>query len=216
MKGLLLKDLYVIKGFGKQYGVVLAALLVFSVVINNMSMVTIYTIVMSGMLVLSTLSVDEAAHFDRWSLTTPAGAKNLVGEKYVLLLLTMGAGIAIGVLFNGIAGIFWEGADAGVAFFLPPVLMFTIAYAAALPATFKAGIEKARYIYMGIMFGISIIMAGLYKMGAVFGITLGEMEESMLFKGNGIVLTLGIAGICILALAVSYRISLKMVRNREW
>lgn len=216
MKGLLLKDLYTIKGFEKQYGIISALLLLFSIVMKDMSIAAIYFVILCSMQVLSTLSVDEAVHFDRWALTTPAGAKNLVGEKYVLLCLTLGTGIIIGFLLNWISGIFFGTAIPTADTVSAPILMFVISYAVMLPVCFKAGVEKARYVYMGVLFGITAFMAGWYKIFNMSeSVLLKNATESVFMNSAGIRI-LSVAGICILLLTISYKISLKTVRNKDW
>lgn len=210
MKGLLLKDLYALKGYAKQYGIMFLLMAGWAVFMKNMSFLVIYTIVMSGMMVLSTLSMDEAVHFDRWSIATPAGARGMVREKYLLLLLAVAAGTAVGFLLNlfvaviGNTGAFeWEGLSL-------TALLFVIAYAVMLPINFKLGVEKARYAYIATVLGATVILVGAFKLLDHQGISLEGMVE------NSPVMMIAVAGICVPTLLVSYRISMKAVRNREW
>lgn len=211
MKGLLLKDLYTLKGYAKQYAITFVLLTGWAVYMKNMSFLVIYAIVLGGMLVLSTLSMDEAAHFDRWSITTPAGVKGMIREKYVLLLLLVAAGTAAGFLLNlvlavllgGMGSFEWEG-------LIITGMLFIIAYAVMLPVNFKLGVEKARYVYIGTILGAAVILTGAFKLIEFSGRPLEEM------KGNSLVLIIVSVAVCVLALFLSYSVSLKMVRNREW
>lgn len=211
MKGLLLKDLYTMKGYAKQYVIVFVLMAGWAVFMKNMSFLVMYAIILGGMLVLSTLSLDEAVHFDRWSIATPAGARGMVREKYLLLLLVVTAGTATGfllnlilvTLFGGMGSFEWEG-------LVITAVLFVIAYAVMLPVNFKMGVEKARYVYIGTVLGAAIIFTGVLKMFEYSGRPLEKMTE------NPPVLMGVSACICVLALAVSYAISLKMVKCREW
>lgn len=211
MKGLLLKDFYTLKGYAKQYGIMFILMAGWAVFMKNMSFLVIYAVILGGMLVLSTLSMDEAVHFDRWSIAAPAGAKGMVREKYVLLLLTVAAGIMTGFLINLVLEIFfgemeafeWES-------FLITALMFVIGYAVMLPINFKLGVEKARYAYIGTVLGITPLLLGAFKLLEYQGISLEETVE------NSPVPMIAATGICVLALVVSYKVSLKAVKNREW
>lgn len=211
MKGLLLKDLYTLKGYAKQYAITFVLLTGWAVYMKNMSFLVIYAIVLGGMLVLSTLSMDESAHFDRWSITTPAGVKGMIREKYVLLLLLVAAGTAAGFLLNlvlavllgGMGSFEWEG-------LIITGMLFIIAYAVMLPVNFKLGVEKARYVYIGTILGAAVILTGAFKLIEFSGRPLEEM------KGNSLVLIIVSVAVCVLALFLSYSVSLKMVRNREW
>ena len=65
MKGLLLKDLYNLKRIGKQYLLILAFYTIWCVFMKNESMFSMMIILTSSMTVLTSLSFDEAAHFDK-------------------------------------------------------------------------------------------------------------------------------------------------------
>ena len=66
MKGLLLKDLNMLKRYGKQYGIVFAIMSVWAIGMKSISFVSMYSILLGGMLVLSTMTLDEAVNFNRW------------------------------------------------------------------------------------------------------------------------------------------------------
>ena len=65
MKGLLLKDLYNVKGFARQYVIVILAMAVWGVCMKNISFVSIY-MVMS----ITIMSMDESSGFNKFYLTT--------------------------------------------------------------------------------------------------------------------------------------------------
>lgn len=52
MKGLLLKDLYNVKGFARQYVIVILAMAVWGVCMKNISFVSIYMVILGGMIAL--------------------------------------------------------------------------------------------------------------------------------------------------------------------
>ena len=65
MKGLLLKDLYNVKGFARQYVSVILAMAVI-----NISLVSIYMVIPGGMMSITTMSMDESSGFNKFYLTT--------------------------------------------------------------------------------------------------------------------------------------------------
>ncbi|HCH98796.1 MAG TPA: hypothetical protein DFI63_12425 [Lachnospiraceae bacterium] len=65
MKGLLLKDLYNVKGFARQYVIVILAMAVI-----NISFVSIYMVILGGMMSITTMSMDESSGFNKFYLTT--------------------------------------------------------------------------------------------------------------------------------------------------
>lgn len=70
MKGLLLKDLYSVKGFARQYVIVILAMAVWGVCMKNISFVSIYMVILGGMMSITTMSMDESSGFNKFYLTT--------------------------------------------------------------------------------------------------------------------------------------------------
>lgn len=218
MKGLLLKDFYVLKGFGRQYAMIIGFLAIFSFIMKDASMVSIYIVVISGTMVLSTFSVDEAVHFDRWVLTTPAGIKKLIGEKYLLFALLMGGGMLATAALNVISEMLWGGSAIAIQTGLSMTLLaFSTGYAVSLPAVFKMGIEKARYVYFAVLMGMAVCTGAWLKCFPQIAMLFSKVDPAVLaFINNPLVLILCAVGISTLLLVISYRVSLKMVRNKEW
>lgn len=211
MKGLLLKDLYTLKGFSRQYGLIFALMAGWAFYTKNLAFTVIYAMVLSGMLIISTLSMDEAVHFDRWTIVSPAGVRGMVLEKYVLLLMMIFAGIVVGFLCDLIMVKFMDGAYSSEwESVLVSALVFVIGDAVMLPLYFKLGVEKARYIYIATVFAIVFLVVGAFVLLDKAGIAAEEFITNLpALPAIGI-------GIGALVLAVSYQVSLKMVRTREW
>ena len=211
MKGLLLKDLYILKGFGKQYGMILAFFIVYSLCIKSFSFMVIYFAIAGGTLVMSTMSYDESSSFNRFALTMPINIRTLIKAKYILLLIVCSCGSGISILMNiflylspfGGNNFFeWEG-------ILTALSVWMIANAVAFPFMFKLGVEKARYIYtfsvMIVGFAIAVI---LY---VKLHLPIKEIEN--IFAGVRCIFLLVIG---VLALMVSYFISVKVTKNKGW
>lgn len=213
MKGLILKDLYIIKGFSKQYGMVLAFMVIWSIVVKSMSFVSIYAILMGSMLVSSTISVDESVSFTRFALTMPISTGALLKSKYALFLITTAVGAVIGLLFHSFfylaasnaADTFeWEGLAATVS-------VFVIANAITLPITFKAGAEKARYVYVVVMLIITVVIFTGAKLCNLTGVSFEAIE-----KVPTSIFCLCCAVFCAAVIIFSYFVSVKLVKNKEW
>ena len=214
MRGLVLKDLYLLKGLGKQFGIILAFLFLYSMMIQSFSFMIIYFVVMCASMVMSTMSYDESVSFNRFALTTPIQVKTLIGAKYVLILLIMLGGAGISCLFNILSHFFavtdqsfvfeWGGIAATVA-------VFMVVNAASLPAMFKLGAEKARYIYIFCMLLIGGVITGGYVLCEKMGISLQELEVL-----SEQVITIILFAIAVVSMIISYFISVKIVKNKEW
>lgn len=213
MKGLILKDLYTIKGYFKQYILVLGIMIVWSVFMKTSSFLSMYAILLGGMLVLTTMSTDEMVHFDRYALTMPVSIKTIIKAKYAILLLFIGLGIFLGALFEWIGRTLpilegnkgWEWQSLVLI-----ATVFLITYDITFPILFKLGIEKARFVYIAVMMVLGAAMYGAIKL---FGMEDVQLAGSGLagIKTFGILVLINAA-----ALWVSYRASLMAVKNREW
>ncbi|MDD6491451.1 MAG: ABC-2 transporter permease [Firmicutes bacterium] len=217
MKGLILKDLYTLKGYGKQYFMVFAFMVLWAVFMKTPGFITIYAVMMGSMLVVSTMSVDENTSFDRYVLTMPVNTGTLVKSKYLLLLITTFAGVFVSLIFNLVITLMTITNDrlvmsedewAGV---LASVTLFLVADAIALPFMFKLGAEKARYLYIGITLAIALLIFGLAKLMQMAGGNLEAIE-----KIPSLIYCIGFVMVCVAALLVSYRASVKAVKNKEW
>ena len=213
MKGLLLKDLYTVYNYKKQYTLIVGFMLIWAIFMKNVAFISIYMLILGGMLVLSSMSTDEAVHFNRLALTMPISPATLVKSKYILLIITMGGGTILACIINAIclqflnkwmSGFDWQG-------IVLTALVFIITYSITLPLIFKMGVEKARYVYIGVMLGLALLILGTASLLEKLGISLGEIEDV-----NGGYLIIGLLGISVLVLVISYLCSLKVVKKKEW
>ncbi len=213
MKGLLLKDLYTVYSFRKQYALIIAFMIIWAVFMKNIAFISIYMLILGGMLVLSSMSTDETVHFNRLALTMPISPATLVKSKYILLVITMGTGTILACLINTIclqflnkwiSGFDWQG-------MVLTAVLFIATYSITLPIIFKMGVEKARYVYIGVMLGLALVVLGTASLLEKLGISLGEIEEV-----NDIYFIIGLVGISVLVLVISYLCSLKVIKKKEW
>lgn len=214
MKGLLIKDLYSISSYKKQYALILAFLSGWVIFSKSFSFLAMYSILIGGMMVLSVMSMEEAVHFNRYALTMPISVKTLVKEKYVLVCICIGAGSLLALIVEMIAMCTpWYEGTAEWIMINCLSSFFLIAYTITLPIIFKYGVEKARYTYMAVMI----------VMGGVIGISvyLTRNTTVMLFDGvphlvDNLLLTGGLWILDAIILVISYQVSLKVVRDKEW
>lgn len=210
MSGLLLKDLLNLKRLAKQYLVILAAMFVWGVFMKNASFVTMYVVLCGSMVVLTSFSYDEYAHFEKYALTMPITRDTLVKEKYLLMLMLVAGGTALGIGLGAVLTVFLKesilelmvtGLGIGG--------VFLVVYSAIVPLIYKMGVEKARMCMVGIYIGLFALVFGTLK---------------LIQMGNGISLpgymwallpAVGIAAIAVI-FAGSFLISLQIVRKKEW
>ncbi|MHC1723073.1 MAG: ABC-2 transporter permease [Aminipila sp.] len=176
MKGLILKDFLSLK---KQ---VLPMLLFFSVyffisiITKNSSFLTGVIMIFCAMLPMTALSFDDRAGFSKYALTMPVSRSTLVIGKYVMALILMGLGSIFSLLLNALIGnfTFMESLLSVAITMLIGSLMISI----SLPPIFKFGVEKGRFIMIGIVMIIGFL-------GGFTVIGFGNGDASMTIDDNG-------------------------------
>lgn len=213
MKGLILKELYLIKSFSKQYVLLMVLMGAWSVFVHNISFVAIYVMVLGSSMVLSTTSMDEAVSFHKFAVTMPVNARTLVKSKYVILFLTVGVGELLVRLFSAAVNLLPTGSMeiVGMEGMIVTGCLFLSANAASIPVMFKVGVTKSRYTYLIVMVVIGGVILGGYKASKLAGLSLDDMLTEMEWALN---LTAVILAAVIVA--VSYFISVKIVQKKEW
>lgn len=210
MKGLLLKDLFVLKGYGKQYIIIFGGMFVYSLCVKSATFVMIYFVLMGSSMVLSSMSMDEAVSFNKFALTMPVNMRMVIKSKYALFLITVGIGIVLSELANIFIYLFssggnemfgWEGLAVTLA-------VFMVANAFTFPFMFRLGVEKARYVNIFSMVTIGGIIIGGVKICEAAGISFDAIEKIP----TGI-LSVACAFVAALALGISYCVSVRTARN---
>lgn len=212
MKGLLLKDLYNMKGFARQYVIVMLAMALWGVYMKNISFVAIYVVILGGMMSITTMSMDETSGFNTFYLTTPGGVKKLVAAKYLFFVLTITAGILVALLIRSAAMLFPQintsGFDAGT--LLVTGFILAAAFSISFPVIYKYGAEKGRYFYIA---AFLVIFAVVYFVNYVAHISA---PERILASIPDAAYVAGIVGIGIVIIFMSYLFSIRIVMRKEW
>ena len=168
MKGLLLKDFYMMIKYCRTYlliGIVFIAVSFAGMDSQNMFFV-FYPCLLCGMIPVNLLAYDERSRWLEYSGTLPYTKAQLVSAKYLLGILVQGAmllavGIAQAVRMN-LAGTFSPGDF--VLFMALIFAMATVTSSISLPFMFRWGVEKGRIAYYAM---IGFVCAAGY-LGSVF------------------------------------------------
>lgn len=213
MKGLILKELYLIKSFSKQYILLMVLMGVWSVFTHNIYFVAIYVMVLGSSMVLSTTSMDEAVAFHKFAVTMPVNVRALVKSKYAILFLTVGVGELLVWLLSAAVNLFpAEGMEVmEIEGMIVVGCLFLSANAVSIPVMFKVGVTKSRYTYLIVMGVIAGIMLGAYKISKLTGVSLDDM-----LKGREWALNLATVILAAVIAVTSYFISVKIVQKKEW
>lgn len=207
MKGLLLKDLYMMKKYCKSYLLLIVIFVVVSFASSENLFFVFYPCLLCGMIPVNLLAYDERSKWLQYSETMPYTKGQIVSGKYVI-----GLGTQVSVLLvTGIAqAIRMSMNDAFVlgeylVLMMLLLILSLLASSITLPFMFKLGVEKGRmayYIMIGIVCAGSIILSNLLS---------GGMQKEI--QLNGILPIICLIGIGIYAL--SWYLSVVFYTKRE-
>ncbi len=207
MKGLLLKDWYMMKKCCRTYFFIAVGFVALSLISTDNLFFVFYSFLLCGMIPVSLLGYDERSRWLQYSGTMPYTRQQIVSGKYLIglfaqliILLVMGGAQAIKMM---IAGTFVL-----EDFAVLMVLMFlvsTLTSAIPLPFMFKWGVEKGRmayYVMIGFVCGASVLLSNFYN--DQFGIKI---------RPNLLLAILGVAGAGIYIF--SWYLSVVFYKKRE-
>jgi hypothetical protein len=207
MKGLLLKDWYMMKKYCRAYLVIAAVFMAVSVVSDDNMFFVFYPCLLCGMIPVNLLGYDERSRWIQYSATLPYTKTQIVSAKYLIGLLSQAAmltvtGIAQGVKMR-INGNF-SASDFTVLMLLL-LTVATITSSISLPFVFKLGVEKGRtayYVMIGFVCGASALASRLFS---------GQLQAEI--QPNAFLAILAIAGVCIYI--ASWYLSVVFYKKRE-
>lgn len=209
MKGLLLKDLYMMIKYCKYPFFISVLFIAFSLVGTNNSFF-MFPCIICGMIPMNILGYDEKSRWEQYSGTLPYTKAQIVSSKYLMALLIQLAVMLITVTSHGIKmGLNGEFQFNDLAvIMLINIVAFTLP-SICLPFIFKFGAENGRLAFTIMMFVWFAVVAVLS-----FGVTeLPEADLSIEFKPLEF---LSIA--CLIAAAayaISWLLSIAFYKRRE-
>lgn len=209
MKGLILKDLYMI--FKHSKFIYLLALIFGTVYIFDS--VTAYwfivPVVLSGIVPITILSLDEQSKWTYYSDVLPGSRKNTVCSKYILSLLSVFTTWFVIAVMRGVSGMIMGNI---ILFDYVTVLLSSLALglitpSLLLPTIFKYGFEKGRVAY----YMVAFLLVGI---GSSLGLIINE-TSTVNMVGKYILPILIITIIVAIVFFGSWLLSLRFYKNRE-
>ena len=170
MKGLLLKDWYMMKKYCRYYLFVSIGFIILSMISSGNMFFVFYPCLLCGMIPVTLLGYDERSRFTEYVGTLPYTKTQIVSAKYLIGLFTQIAMLIVICAAQGVKmGI--EGTFVMKEFLVLMMLLLVIASVASsltLPFIFKYGVEKGRgayYVMIGVVCAGSIIATTIFKEG---------------------------------------------------
>lgn len=200
MKGLLLKDYYLIQS------ALCISLVAFAVVGTGMSfltstwVLTVIATVMLGMLAITTINMDKTSGWRKISAVLPVSKETFINSKYVLYLLISGVGFILGVIIGIVASLIKNQLDLDtmLSFVSISPAMALLSGSITIPCSFLFSEEKTM---------ISLMIA--YPISGVFFVAAALVFDNKLIV-CGIITVLGI-----ILYAISWRISRRFIATRD-
>ncbi|MBQ4592916.1 MAG: ABC-2 transporter permease [Clostridia bacterium] len=207
MKGLLLKDWYMMRKYCRYYLVLAIGFLILSFMDKSNMFFVFYPCLFCGMVPVNLLAYDERSRWLQYSGTLPYTRAQIVSGKYLIGLFTQ----TVMLFLTGIAQGIRMGMDSGyqstdvLVILLLLLIASTVTSSVTLPFMFKLGVERGRaayYVMIGLICGISTLMTGLFR-----------EPLRMEIRPNLLLVLLAVAGVGIYAL--SWHLSIVFYRKRE-
>ena len=207
MKGLLLKDWYMVKKYCRAYLLIAIVFIAISFFSNDNMFFVFYPCLLCGMIPVNLLAYDERSHWMQYSGTLPYTKTQIVSGKYLIGLLAQLAVLAATGIAHGVkmyaAGNFVLG-DFAVLMLLM-LIVSTLSSSICLPFVFKLGVEKGRtayYVMVGFVCGASVLASSILR-----GQLMGEIQPNLILG------LLAIVGISVYIL--SWYLSVVFFKKRE-
>ena len=209
MKGLLLKDWFVIWKQCRSLLFVPAVFLAVSALSDDSQFFAIFAFLLSAMYPMTVMGLDEQSKWERYALTMPFRRRDLVLSKYLLSFCSL---FLYGVLYLLLVLLFKHDPEAmKVSVMLTSVgISIGILYSAlAYPFLFKLGMEKGRIWYL-------ILIVVVCGNGAALAAMLGdEISLTLLLTWmNRLLLILPLAARALFGLSAF--LSIKLYESREF
>ena len=207
MRGLLLKDFYMMKKYCRTYLLIAIVFSVISLVGKDNMFFVFYPCLLCGMIPVSLLGYDERSRWLQYSESLPYTKEQIVSCKYLIGLLVQVVMLIVTAILQAVKmninGTFdWKDF---IVLMLLVMIMAAITSSISLPFMFKLGVEKGRaayYVMVGAVCVGSIIFSGLFLSG-------GETE---------IELSVGLFLLCLVGIglyALSWYLSVLFYKRRE-
>lgn len=209
MIGLLLKDLYTLR----QYGKTMLFMLVFFGVIsagldNPATFFEGFIILMAMMLTITSFSYDALSKWDRYALSLPVTRKEVVASKYLLSIVLCLIGTGLSFLISTAVLTIKPVEDFGITehlYVTGAIVCAALFFAAILlPLTFRFGVEKSR-----------IFMIAIFAAPTAMVIVLGKLKVPMPTEASLLNLAKFLPAAVIVLYLLSYLVSVRIFAKKE-
>lgn len=203
MKGLLLKDWYMLKSYCRTYLILLLIYAAIPIFGSTSGFIMFYPCVLSGMLSISLIAYEEREKWNVYAATLPVSKAQTVSCKYLVSLIVSSAVLCIMLLSHTLAMLARHSFDitaiGGLLTALTPLCLLPTAL--LLPFIFWLGSEKGRMIYYFIFISFSIAIMYISPASALRAI--GKLIGTVILAAS------------VLIFGASWLLSIRLYQERE-
>ena len=210
MKGLLLKDFYMLTQSSRYYLMLICVFAVCSSFSGNSAFLLFVLFFIGSVISFNLISYDEKSRWNSFSGAFPYTRAELVSVKYIMTIFCIGINIFINMIIHG-GMLLMTGTNDWSSYFGLLLVLFPAGFIAPsilLPATFRFGVEKGRLVYYVIFIIVGGCLGGLTALNQEIPLSL----DNGTFSVAEITISL-ISGILIFA--ISWIISIRIYQNKE-
>lgn len=207
MKGLLLKDWYMMKKYCRAYLLIAVVFIAVSLGNEDNMFFVFYPCLLCGMIPVNLLGYDERSRWIQYSGTLPYTRTQLVSVKYLIglfaqmaMVIVTGIVQAVKMSING--NFVWNDF---VVLILLLLIVATLTSSISLPFIFKLGVERGRtayYVMVGFVCAASVVASRLF---------IGKMQAEI--EPNVFLVILALVGVGVYVL--SWYLSIVFYKKRE-
>ena len=216
MRGLLEKDLRLLKG-QKNFFLIILLITVFLSLNSEDNFAVTYLTFIAGFLTISSFGYDDNGNCMPFLLTLPVSRTLYVKSKYVLGFLLTFIGWAAGMVISMVTALLHKAPPTveAVLFQLAWVFLWMIMLSFVLPMLFKFGAEKGRMATLAMMLVFMAIVFVFTKLAETLGMDVDACLEALAGQ-QIVVLVAGMAVAALIILLISYSISVKIIQKKEY
>lgn len=209
MKGFIYKDLCLLGSVWKSYAFIFVMFLALTVTgVYDVSFLFMMVSVILCMYPSSSFSYDELAKWDRFAVSVPNGRVKVVRAKYGFALLLGAFSLVMGLLLSLPAAFLGRmELSEGLLTCVGGAAGALLINAIMLPLLFRFGAQKGRILLIAVVAALAGVLGALLAIGGMTAFGSGLLDSFVL-----VVLPV----LTLLALFISYRISLGIYQKKEF
>ena len=217
MKGLLIKDIRLMKNMRNSIIMILLIAVSMGAYMKDVSFIITYLALIGASFTTSTMSYDEFDNGYTFLLSLPVTRKGYVLEKYAFGLLLGGGGWLLGSVIVTVAGAVRNTSTVTDSLMMSLVMLpvALLLLSVLIPFHMKFGGEKGRIVMIitiGLIFAATVLGV---KLAEAMNIDLDAALETLPVMGTGAV-AVGAVVISVVILLLSCRISIGIMNKKEF